>query len=256
MSFAQDKAFMQTVHPEVAIGGFTAHDGTIEFYSRVKTLLRPDMTVLDFGAGRGAWYEDEESPFRRDMRLLRGHAREVIGCDVDPAVQANRSVDRGVVLEPGRPIPLADGSVDLIVSDYVLEHVQDAAGLAREFTRILKPGGWICARTPTRMNYVALAARVVANVRHASVLRLAQPGRKAEDVFPTAYQLNTRAALARHFPASLYENYSYIYCFEPQYHFRRTAVYRFFRLVHWLLPPSLQGNLYIFLRRRAPGTDS
>jgi len=250
MSFAKDQDFLLAIHPEVALGGFTAHDGTIEFYSRVKTLLRPDMTVLDFGAGRGAWFEDEQSPFRRAMRLIKGSAHEVIGCDVDSAVLGNRSVDRGVVIAMDQPLPFADASIDMIVSDYVLEHVQDPAWLAREFTRILRPGGWICARTPTKYNYVSLMARIVANVKHAQVLQRVQPGRKAEDVFPTAYQLNTQAAVSTHFPADRFRNHSYIYCFEPQYHFGNPVAYRFFQFIHWVLPPSLQGNLYIFLNKQ------
>ena len=35
-------------------------DGTIEFYTRVNMLLESDMTVLDFGAGRGAALKDGE----------------------------------------------------------------------------------------------------------------------------------------------------------------------------------------------------
>jgi len=249
MSFARSTPKITALHPEMALGGYTAYDGTVEFYSRVKALVKPDMRVVDFGAGRGAWYEDEDSHFRRDMRLLKGAVREVIGFDVDAAVLENRAVDVGHVLAVGCPFPLEDASVDLIVSDYVFEHIEDPKWLAAEFDRIVKPGGWICARTPTKYNYVALLARLVANIKHASFLRIAQPGRKAEDVFPTVYRLNSKADVGKVFPSARFSDHSYIYCFEPQYHFGRVFVYRFFQFAHWLLPSSLHGNLYIFLQK-------
>jgi SAM-dependent methyltransferase len=250
MSFAKSSPAIARLHPEMNLGGFLAHDGTVEFYSRVKALARPDAIVVDLCAGRAAWFEDDESTFRRDMRLLKGHVAEVIGCDIDTVVLQNRAVDSARLLEAGKPWPFTDQSVDLIVCDYVLEHVQDPQAFAREVFRILRPGGWFCGRTPTRYNYVAVGARLISNMKHASVLRAAQPGRKAEDVFPTVYALNTRADVDRSFAPDRFENFSYTYCNEPQYHFGRAWAYRAFQFLHWLLPASLTGNLYVFLRRR------
>ena len=42
-----------TLFPESYAGGFSRVDGTVQFYMRVRALLRPDDTVLDLGAGRG-----------------------------------------------------------------------------------------------------------------------------------------------------------------------------------------------------------
>jgi SAM-dependent methyltransferase len=252
MSFARTKPAIARLHPEMQLGGFMAHDGTVEFYGRIKALARSEMRVVDLGAGRGAWFDEDDSDFRRGMRLLKGNVAEVVGCDVDAAVLHNRAVDRAVVLEPGRPWPFEDHSIDLVVSDYVLEHVEDPVALAAEVHRILRPGGWMCARTPTKHHYVSIAARLVSNLRHARVLAAAQPGRKAEDVFPTVYRLNTRSAIARAFDSSRFEDFSYIYCNEPQYHFGRAWVYRLFALAHRVLPAGLTGNLFVFLRKRNP----
>lgn len=250
MSFVNVPPAIARLQPELAVGGYSALDGTIEFYTRVGLLVTPQSRVLDLGAGRGAWFEDDRSDARRSVRLLRGRVAEVVGCDVDPAIKDNQAVDTAHVVVPGAPLPLESGSVDLVVSDYVFEHIDDPQGLGLELDRVLKPGGWICARTPTKYNYVSVAARLVSNIRHARVLSWAQPGRKAEDVFPTVYRLNSQRDINQAFPPERFENHSYVYTFEPQYHFGRAWVYRTLGLMHRLLPVSLHGNLYVFLRKR------
>jgi ubiquinone/menaquinone biosynthesis C-methylase UbiE len=152
--------------PELDAGGFSAVDGTIEFYGRINALLKSNSVVLDFGGGRGAWFEDDTSDYRKSLRLLKGKVAKVIACDVDPAVLENRSVDEAFVVPLDSRLPLGDESVDLIVSDFVFEHVTDPSWMASEFNRILRPGGWICARTPTKYCYVSLVARLVKSSRH------------------------------------------------------------------------------------------
>lgn len=54
----RSRKIMSYWFPEIEVGGFTSIDGTIEFYTRISALLNPSMTVLDFGAGRGAALTD------------------------------------------------------------------------------------------------------------------------------------------------------------------------------------------------------
>ena len=78
---------------EKLVGEFSSNDGTIEFYLRVKSLINKESTVLDLGAGRAAWFEDDECPTRKDIRLIKGMARKVIAADIDDAVMSNRASD-------------------------------------------------------------------------------------------------------------------------------------------------------------------
>jgi SAM-dependent methyltransferase len=231
-------------------GGFTAYDGTVAFYARIDAVLSPTMTVLDFGAGRGAWARDEASAYRKKIRNFRGRARKVIGCDVDPVVLTNPSLDEAFVLETGKCLPLPDSSVDLIVADYVAEHIKDPCLFAKEISRLLSPGGWFCARTPSKYHYVSIISSMLPSRLGQSAIKRAQSERRKEDIFPAFYRLNTLDAIARHFPASAFENCSYVFSFEPQYHFESPIVYRSFQVLHWLLPASMTGNLYVFIRKR------
>jgi SAM-dependent methyltransferase len=71
--------------------------------------------------------------------LLRPKARSYIGADLD-----GRRAESALNMED---IALADGAVDLIVCNHVLEHVNDAKAL-KEFYRVLSPGGILVLMFP------------------------------------------------------------------------------------------------------------
>lgn len=240
----------QYFYPETVAGGFSRVDGTVAFYTRINALLRPEMTVLDFGAGRGMGVQDDAVPYRRELRTLRGKCRRVIGIDVDDAVRENPGLDEAHVVAPGADLPLDTASVDLIVSDNTFEHITDPAPVTRELDRVLKPGGWICARTPNRWGYIALGASLVPNSMHVALLRHLQPDRKAMDIFPTAYRLNTRRALRRYFPPMRYDHCSYRHFAEPAYFANSKPLWALILLIFRLTPPALAPTYMIFLRKR------
>jgi SAM-dependent methyltransferase len=241
---------LATWFPEVGAGGFTALDGSIEFYGRVQALLRSEMQVLDFGAGRGAALHDDPVDFRRNLRTLKGKVARVVACDVDEAVLSNPGADQTLVIALDAPLPFADGSFDLILSDMVFEHVTNPLLVCGELRRILKPGGWLCARTPNKYGPVSLATRLINNSRHSKILRWAQPERHEIDVFPTAFKLNSQRELLAWFPADAFDNFTYRYEPEPAYFFNNRFVLLLMLFVNWLLPPVMKGNLFIFLRKR------
>jgi len=241
---------LERLFPEVQVGGFTRIDGTIEFYTRVNALLRPEMTVLDFGAGRGAGVIDATSDYRRQLRSLTGKVGKVIGVDVDPVVMSNPVLDEAHVIESGAPLPIDDVSVDLIVADFVFEHISDAAACAAELERVLRPGGWLCARTPNRWGYVALAASLIPEKLHAAVLRRVQPTRKSEDVFPTLYRMNDRRTLKRLFPSDRFLDATYSFAAEPAYIPKVAVLWRLAMLFEALCPDMLKHNLFIFMHKR------
>lgn len=238
---------MTIYNPEDAyIGGYTPNDGTIEFYSRIKAITKPEHTVLDMGAGRGAWFEDDVCEYRRLVRSFKGHVKEFIATDIDEAVLQNRSSDRNIVTEDR--VPLEDHSVDIIIADYVLEHVQDPVSFVSEVKRLLKPKGIFCARTPHKYNYISLGGRSIPNKKHTNVLKNLQPDRKSQDVFDTAYKLNTVGAIQRHFFE--FSDHSYVFRTDPSYYFGNQRLYRVLEAGHRMMPIWFSGNIFAFLRRK------
>lgn len=242
------------MYPEIVAGGFSRVDGTIEFFTRVNALLRPEMTVLDFGAGRGEWASDPVE-YRRHLQDLRGKCAVVIGADIDDIVRDNPSVDKALVCSSDGRIPLEDSCVDLIVSDHTFEHVEKPMVIGEEFFRVLKPGGWVCARTPNKWGYIAVTARLIPNLGHIAVVRRAQPGRKSIDVFPTCYRLNTRHDLATAFTGDKFEDFTYYWAGDPGYYGGSRSLARTIRLSTRLAPHVLWPKIFVFLRKRRDVVD-
>lgn len=202
-------------YPETLFGGYTDIDGTVAFFSRVNTLLDPSFVVLDVGCGRGEYDEDPVS-VRKDLRILKGKVAKVIGIDVDEGAKDNPFLDEFHLISDG-PWPVESNSVDLIVCDNVMEHVENPDQLVAEFCRVLKKDGYLCLRTPNRWNYISLVATLVPNKYHSKVTSFAQEGRKEEDVFPTFYRCNSSRKLKNIMKKNGFDSVVYTFEAEPSY---------------------------------------
>jgi len=106
-----------------------------------------DKVVLDAACGEGY-----------GSALLAQSAASVIGVDVDADTIAHarqRYARDGLRFECSDclQLPLANHSVDVVVSLETLEHLSDHDGLLREFRRVLKPDGLLVLSSPDRQQY-------------------------------------------------------------------------------------------------------
>lgn len=83
--------------------------------------------VLDVGAGPAEF-----------ARAFGAAGARYVPLDHDPAVASVRN--GGIVAEAGA-LPLADGSVDIVFSSNLWEHVADPRAVGDELLRVLRPGG-------------------------------------------------------------------------------------------------------------------
>lgn len=234
-------------YPESKTAGFTNVDGTLAFYSRVNALIGSNSVVVDIGCGRGAYGEDP-IPYRRQVRILKGKCACVIGLDVDPRAVGNPYIDEFRLIEEG-DWPVDDESADICISDNVLEHVPDPDLFFAECSRMLKPGGHICIRTPNVISYFGLISRFVPNRRHVSVLRKAKDQVEEQDIFPTLYRCNTirsiRCMLQQHgFEANVYG-----YEAEPSY-LSFSRFFYFLGVLHQRFAPNvIKVGIHAFGRK-------
>ena len=103
--------------------------------------------VLDIACGEGY-----------GSRLLADVAAKVVGVDISlEAVHhaAKKYTHPRLVFVQGSAtaIPLADDSVDLVISFETIEHLAEHEAMLAEIRRVLRPGGMLCISSPDKYEY-------------------------------------------------------------------------------------------------------
>ncbi|MFW5816853.1 MAG: class I SAM-dependent methyltransferase [Wenzhouxiangella sp.] len=109
--------------------------------------LVADKVVLDAACGEGY-----------GSHLLSASARHVTGIDIDPGAVGHArkryASDRLLfACASCLDLPLADNSVDVVVSFETLEHLAEHDALMVEFRRVLRPDGFLLMSSPDRKTY-------------------------------------------------------------------------------------------------------
>ncbi len=107
--------------------------------------LPEHATVLDFGCGDGA-----------AVGAWRDAGHEAHGCDI----VLERSQEWLRLIEVPYRLPFANATFDLVVSNQVLEHVQDHDAAFSEIRRVLKPGALSLHLFPPRWTPIEPHVRV------------------------------------------------------------------------------------------------
>jgi demethylmenaquinone methyltransferase/2-methoxy-6-polyprenyl-1,4-benzoquinol methylase len=186
-SEAQRRGFVRKLFDETA-SDYNRIERTLSFgtgpWYRRHALLRaglaPGMRVLDVAVGTGL--------VAREALAVVGASGQVIG--LDPSVgmlrEARAAVPIALVQGLGERLPFADGRFDFISMGYGLRHVADLGSLFREFRRVLRPGGVICALEIARPDSAVSRAVLKVYLRGIAPLLSRVVGRTPEA--PTLYR--------------------------------------------------------------------
>ncbi|MFH0818404.1 MAG: methyltransferase domain-containing protein [Patescibacteria group bacterium] len=85
--------------------------------------------------------------------------------------------------------PLESNSIDIVISEFVLEHLQNPTVALKEIFRVLKPNGVLIFITPNVVNPVMILSNILPYKWH-KLLRQALLKKQAEP-HPTYYKANT-----------------------------------------------------------------
>jgi 2-polyprenyl-3-methyl-5-hydroxy-6-metoxy-1,4-benzoquinol methylase len=127
-------------------------DSVYPTLERVLTERGLSGDVLDFGAGIGQ--------FARTLHL-GGRFSSVTGADIMSRPPDLPSAVGWVTHDLNEATALPSGAFDVVVSAEVIEHLENPRAVAREWFRLLKPGGHLLISTPNNESWRALIALVL-----------------------------------------------------------------------------------------------
>lgn len=189
--------FVDQLHPTFKSAGWY-------YRNFIDTHISQDSIVLDAGCGDGGIICE-----------YVGKVKEIIGVDVrEDHIQNNSCINRGLVSSL-TAIPLPDNSVDVITSQFVLEHIENPAAVFAELYRVLRPGGVFIFFTPNIFNPIMLASRVTPLWFHK--LYREKLLHNTEEAYPTFYRINTTNGLILLGQKTGFEHLQIIQVGNPEY---------------------------------------
>ncbi len=159
------------------------------YKSTVERYVNGDDTVLDIGCGRSTYMCDVYS-----------RAQLVIGQDPDAQALAENTCVQ-IKLTGGLETlkEVKNDSVDVVVTSWVLEHIDEPDLLLSNVSRTLKSSGVFISLTPNKKSWVIFFSRLIPNFLHPFLVKLVW-GREMQDTYPTRYKLNSEEEI-RNFAA-------------------------------------------------------
>jgi ubiquinone/menaquinone biosynthesis C-methylase UbiE len=149
-----------------------------------------DEIWLDLGCGHNLL-----SPWRTESeKKLIQIPKFIVGLDYDKCSLHKHISIKNLILGDISKLPFKDGSFSLITSNMVFEHLNDPLAQLIEIYRILKPGGRLIFHTPNLYGYLTIISMFIPKNLKIRIIFLLEK-RKAEDVFPTYYRINTENAI-------------------------------------------------------------
>lgn len=158
-------------------------NGTEEFHEILDSLIPPkDAILLEIGPG----------PVNQTSDFLAGKCKRLDGLDIDERALTNPALKKAYIYD-GKEFPDMEVCYDLIIADYVMEHVEFPQIMLNEVAKILKPGGAFLFRTPNVYHYVSLISKFSPHKFHLAVANKSRlRGDHDIDPYPTFYRLNSR----------------------------------------------------------------
>lgn len=176
------------------------------FWPLLDRYLGPDDLLLDLGCGTG-WL----------VKKLSAKGKSAIGLDANDSdfgkyPEVTSKLMKGDIYD----LPLDAGTVDLVTSRWVFEHLDDPAAAVAEIARVLKPAGRALIIVPNALHPGMVLSRVASTVlKQRALHRLT--GVEERSVLETHYRINTEPALDRAFGSAGFEKLELVHCSDPSY---------------------------------------
>ena len=123
--------------------GTTNESARIAWIEQALKKIPPGLTILDAGAG-----ESQFKKFCDHLKYISQDFGEYHGGGETGLQMEKWDNSKLDIISDITSIPLPDNSVDAILCTEVLEHVPDPLAAIKEFSRLVKPGGYLLITAP------------------------------------------------------------------------------------------------------------
>ncbi len=154
-------------------------DSMTIYRAMIDRYVQGQTKILDIGCGHNDF-----------LKPVYSKTPHTYGIDPDAsALQKNRIIKHKFTGHAEK-IPVENNLFDLVVSAWVLEHLENPQRVFREIHRVLKPGGHVIFLTPNVWNYNVWIIRSIPNRFHHFFTRRLYD-RKEGDTYPVQYRINS-----------------------------------------------------------------
>ncbi len=144
-----------------------------------------DTCILDIGCGHGDF-----------LGSVYARTPHTYGIDPDEQALKKNSIIRNTVLGAADALPFPANFFDLVVSAWVLEHLDNPERVFQEIYRTLKPGGKVIFLTPNSWNYIVWIIRLIPHCFHDFLTRKLYH-RQEGDTYLVRYKINSLRTIDR-----------------------------------------------------------
>lgn len=146
---------------------------------------RQPKTFLEIGGGRTPLLLPKEISFHAGMRYIVNDISDSELARLDDKYERAR-----FDVQSREPLPLADGSCDLITAKMVFEHLSDPQQAYRNIHALLRPGGCFFSLMPTLFSPPFVANWILPEKASSRILQAFYPRRNDDEApkFPAYYR--------------------------------------------------------------------
>jgi SAM-dependent methyltransferase len=169
------------------------------FHEIINKYLLSSKVILDAGCGSG-----RETPINYTEKV-----KLAIGLDLSSAISLNRSIHKKIIGDVSY-IPLRDSSIDLVVCQELIEHLNSPLKFFQEVSRVLKPQGIFIVMTPNLWSWRSLISKCTPYWFHLLMNKQVYDI-DTKNVFPTFYRANSYITLKRLLRSANVEIIDYVF---------------------------------------------
>jgi SAM-dependent methyltransferase len=151
-----------------------------DYLSLVKKYMKKNSVILDAGCGEGGVFSKSELNKKSKRKVLMG---------IDLGKSKNLYVDKKYFGSLDK-LPFKDNCFDIIVCEWVAEHLEYSESVFTEFSRVLKKGGHLVLFTPNVLNPLVFFSKIISSkLKDAILTRFLH--KREDDLFPVFLRCNS-----------------------------------------------------------------